>query len=243
MLIAVMQAISGRRMINAAIAAVCDPGVGRTGTGLGAAAVQPSGPALYAWPLPVPARRAPPVPCHASFATAMSSPRGPSSTSRTGSRGSADRRSRSPARRTGRAWQAAPGAKPVIVGAVLPLSGWATYSGSIQKASVPSGTNTRQLWVNGTREVRAAGQNTTFGSATQNSNGYAATNTAYLVAGRRRSGDPQLERVARLSMPGELGHVDPIQPGEPMPRSDERCRRGRGDVPHTLLVRKRARGS
>lgn len=80
----------------------------------------------------------------------------------------------------GQTWQNAVGATPILSGAVQPSSGWTTYSGSIMKASVPSGTNALQLWINENRGVVATGQSTLFGTATLNSTGFAVTNTAYL---------------------------------------------------------------
>jgi hypothetical protein len=53
-------------------------------------------------------------------------------------------------------WQAASGAKPVVSGG-LKVTGWKKGSGSIWSAQVPTGFDTRQLYVNGTRAQRASG--------------------------------------------------------------------------------------
>src|SRR2546423_6286843 len=55
-------------------------------------------------------------------------------------------------------WQAASGQTPVISGATQ-VTGWSQYDTgrNIWRASVPAGTQTRQLWVNGVEATRARG--------------------------------------------------------------------------------------
>jgi hypothetical protein len=55
-------------------------------------------------------------------------------------------------------WQAYPGEKPVLSGAQK-VTGWSLYDSSknIYRASVPTGTHSRQLFVNGVRAQRARG--------------------------------------------------------------------------------------
>lgn len=55
-------------------------------------------------------------------------------------------------------WAAASGARPVISGGI-PVTGWTRTNATrnIWSATVPAGTNTRQLYVNGVRAVRARG--------------------------------------------------------------------------------------
>jgi hypothetical protein len=55
-------------------------------------------------------------------------------------------------------WAAASGARPVVSGGI-PVTGWTRTNATrnIWSAPVPAGTNTRQLYVNGVRAVRARG--------------------------------------------------------------------------------------
>lgn len=85
-------------------------------------------------------------------------------------------------------YQNYPGEKPVISGGAE-IAGWSVYdsSNTIYKANVPSSFDTRQLYVNGLRAVRAKGgenlQNWTgYTSAGYTSNGYSSnTNTVYVT--------------------------------------------------------------
>ncbi len=71
-------------------------------------------------------------------------------------------------------YQAEPGTTPVLSGGTQ-VSGWTEGSGGIWQASVPSGFDTRQLYVNGVRANRASGAlPATF---TQTSTGYTMSNS------------------------------------------------------------------
>lgn len=71
-------------------------------------------------------------------------------------------------------YQAATGAHPVLSGGSQ-LTGWTQGTGGIWQASVPSGLDTRQLYVNGVRASRASGANpATF---TRTSTGYTMSNS------------------------------------------------------------------
>jgi F5/8 type C domain/Right handed beta helix region len=72
-------------------------------------------------------------------------------------------------------YEAAPGAHPVLSGGEQ-VSGWTQTSGGLWEASVPAGTATRQLYVNGVRANIASGSVPT--SLTQTSTGYTASSTA-----------------------------------------------------------------
>ena len=87
---------------------------------------------------------------------------------------------------SGETWQAAPGASPVLVGSTQ-ITGWtscasgcpAGVNAAVYKAAVPNGTASRQLYVNGTRGVRANSGYLTPANWTQNGTGFAGTNTYY----------------------------------------------------------------
>jgi hypothetical protein len=91
-------------------------------------------------------------------------------------------------------WSAAPNARPVLSGATQ-ITGWSQYNASknIWVAQAPSGLNTRQLYVNGTRAARAQGALPV--TLKQTSTGYTAS--ASTMAGwKNPSGaTPQIEFV------------------------------------------------
>lgn len=71
-------------------------------------------------------------------------------------------------------YQAAPGQSPVLSGGER-ITGWTPGPNGIWSAKVPAGTDTRQLYVNGVRGIRARGANpTTF---TQTTTGYTTSDT------------------------------------------------------------------
>ncbi|MGY5060507.1 discoidin domain-containing protein [Streptomyces sp. 900105755] len=71
-------------------------------------------------------------------------------------------------------YQAAPGAHPVLSGGQQ-VTGWTQGAGGVWSASVPAGTDTRQLYVDGVRANRASGTvATTF---TRTATGYTTSNT------------------------------------------------------------------
>ncbi|MFD4507518.1 hypothetical protein [Streptomyces sp. NPDC058457] len=71
-------------------------------------------------------------------------------------------------------YQAAPGAHPVLSGGQQ-VTGWAQGAGGVWSASVPAGTDTRQLYVDGVRANRASGSAaTTF---TRTATGYTTSDT------------------------------------------------------------------
>jgi len=72
-------------------------------------------------------------------------------------------------------YEAAPGAHPVLSGGEQ-VSGWTATSGGIWEATVPAGTATRQLYVNGVRANVASGSVPT--GLTQTATGYTASSTA-----------------------------------------------------------------
>ena len=72
-------------------------------------------------------------------------------------------------------YEAAPGAHPVLSGGEQ-VSGWTQTTGGLWEASVPAGTQTRQLYVNGERANVASGSVPT--SLTQTSTGYTASSDA-----------------------------------------------------------------
>ena len=86
----------------------------------------------------------------------------------------------------GQGWIAQSGASPVFVGSVNPTSGWTATGGGIcpscMKATVPAGTTSRALWINGKRYVRAQAPGASLGTWTANSTGFAGTNTMYTWA-------------------------------------------------------------
>jgi F5/8 type C domain/Right handed beta helix region len=69
-------------------------------------------------------------------------------------------------------YQAAPGAHPVLSGGEQ-VTGWTQTTGGIWKASVPAGTDTRQLYVDGVRALRASGSVPV--GLTQTATGYTAS--------------------------------------------------------------------
>ena len=69
-------------------------------------------------------------------------------------------------------YEAAAGAHPVISGGKQ-VSGWKQGAGGVWSATVPAGTDTRQLYVNGVRANRAAGPNPT---------GFSRTATGYTTS-------------------------------------------------------------
>ncbi len=69
-------------------------------------------------------------------------------------------------------YQAAPGAHPVISGGEQ-VTGWTQTTGGIWEASVPAGTDTRQLYVDGVRANRASGSVPV--GLTQTATGYTAS--------------------------------------------------------------------
>jgi hypothetical protein len=71
-------------------------------------------------------------------------------------------------------YQAAPGAHPVISGGQQ-ITGWSQGSNGVWSATVPAGTDTRQLYVDGVRANRAAGSVAT--SFTRTATGYTTSNT------------------------------------------------------------------
>jgi len=73
-------------------------------------------------------------------------------------------------------YEAAPGANPVLSGGEQ-VTGWTEGAGGVWQASVPAGTTTRQLYVNGVRANRAAGSVPT--SLTQTATGYTAASTVF----------------------------------------------------------------
>jgi hypothetical protein len=75
-------------------------------------------------------------------------------------------------------WQAAPGATPVITGGSQ-VTGWTLYDSTknIWVASLPSGVNTRDLWVNGERANLSQGGTLPSGT-TQSSTGYVVPGNA-----------------------------------------------------------------
>ncbi len=94
-------------------------------------------------------------------------------------------------------WTAASGARPVLAGSAQ-ITGWAPMSSGspIWVAQAPAGLQTRQLYVNGSRAVRASGPlpNSLSG---QDSSGYSGGGSA-MAAWRNPSGaSPQLEFVYR----------------------------------------------
>jgi hypothetical protein len=72
-------------------------------------------------------------------------------------------------------YQAAPGAHPVVSGGQQ-VTGWSQASSGVWSATVPAGTDTRQLYVDGVRANRASGAAPT--SFTRTATGYTASNTA-----------------------------------------------------------------
>lgn len=71
-------------------------------------------------------------------------------------------------------YQAAPGADPVLSGGQQ-VTGWTQGTGGVWSATVPAGTDTRQLYVDGVRANRASGSvATTF---TRTATGYTTSNT------------------------------------------------------------------
>jgi regulation of enolase protein 1 (concanavalin A-like superfamily) len=75
-------------------------------------------------------------------------------------------------------WQAAPGSTPVITGGVQ-VTGWTEVNTSLNiwEASLPSGVNTRDLWVNGVRANLSQGGTLPSGT-TQSSSGYVVPGNA-----------------------------------------------------------------
>jgi hypothetical protein len=71
-------------------------------------------------------------------------------------------------------YQAAPGARPVLSGG-RPVTGWHATTGGVWAASVPSGTETRQLYVDGVRANRAEGPDPT--GFTRTATGYTTSDT------------------------------------------------------------------
>ncbi|MFC1431677.1 discoidin domain-containing protein [Streptacidiphilus sp. N1-3] len=73
-------------------------------------------------------------------------------------------------------YQAAPGADPVLSGGEQ-ITGWTQGAGGVWQATVPAGTDTRQLYVNGVRADRAAGAVPT--GLTRTATGYTAASTVF----------------------------------------------------------------
>ena len=71
-------------------------------------------------------------------------------------------------------YQAAPGADPVLSGGEQ-VTGWTQGANGVWQATVPAGTDTRQLYVNGVRAERAAGAVPT--GLTRTATGYTAAST------------------------------------------------------------------
>ena len=91
-------------------------------------------------------------------------------------------------------WSAAPNARPVLSGAIQ-IKGWSQFNAAknIWVAQAPSGLQTRQLYVNGTRAVRASGSVPV--TLTQTATGYTAS-AATLAGWKNPSGaTPTLEFV------------------------------------------------
>lgn len=105
-------------------------------------------------------------------------------------------------------YEANPGAHPVLSGG-LPVSGWTPVSGTTQwRAAVPAGFDTRQLYVNGVRAVRAQG--TAPGTLTQTVNGYINTGTTTMASW----GNPQnIEFVYEVGFESIRCGVDGISGG------------------------------
>ena len=75
---------------------------------------------------------------------------------------------------SGTTYQAAPGAHPVLSGGEQ-VTGWHQGTGGVWSANVPAGTDTRQLYVNGVRALRASGPNPA--DFTRTATGYTMSNT------------------------------------------------------------------
>ena len=78
-------------------------------------------------------------------------------------------------------WQASPGAHPVFSGAST-LTGWQPVAGnpSVYYTTVPTGTTSRQLYVNGRRAARANRAGDAFSNWTTTSTGYTVSKSSFI---------------------------------------------------------------
>jgi hypothetical protein len=90
-------------------------------------------------------------------------------------------------------WTAASGAHPVVSGGV-PITGWTKGSGNVWSAPAPVGLNTRQLYVNGVRAIRARGAAPV--TLTWTATGYTASGGA--MSGWRNKGDLEFVYTAGI---------------------------------------------
>ena len=102
-------------------------------------------------------------------------------------------------------WQAAPGAHPVLSGA-RPVTGWSPVTGSagLWQASVPAGSATRQLYVNGTEAPIAQATPAQLGFA----GGWTGSSTGYDI-----SSDPAAVQFFGSLTPAQISQVEFVYPG------------------------------
>lgn len=97
-------------------------------------------------------------------------------------------------------WQAEANAHPVLSGGTA-LTGWITVSGMTNTyvASVPTGTKSRQLYVNGRRAQRAWRSSDDFSNWAQTSTGYTVTKSSLI--------DPVRDKALEFVYPGGAGNA------------------------------------
>ena len=113
-------------------------------------------------------------------------------------------------------WKAAPGAHPVLSGARR-VTGWSPVAGSdgLWQASVPAGSATRQLYVNGTEVPIAQATPTQLGF----DGGWTGSSTGYNI-----SSDPAAVQFFASLTPAQISQVEFVYPGGNGAWTQSECR-------------------